>query len=145
MTMRRQTIVILAAALVMVGCAWLSVAEYDPALAHGVAGLQKKVDTFLAGLGECAGTPEGEYDRHASFYAEARQELAGLGQLARVQPGNDLTVRSLDSLAENLDQLEAMHRAGITSADEVALIAGLFDTQFRMLLELENAKKTEEQ
>lgn len=142
--MRRQIVVILAAAAAMFGCAWLSVADYDPALAHGAAGLQKKVDTFLAGLAECMGTPEAEYALHVSFYAEARQELVGLCELARSRPGNDVTVRGLDAIGENLDQLEALHRRGFVSPDEVSVIAGIFDTQFRMLLELENAKKPED-
>ena len=142
--MKRNRIVILAVALAMFGCAWLSIGDYDPALDGGAAALKEKVATFLESLRECAGTPEGEYARHTGFYAEARADLAELRALAEVHAGNERTLRSLESIGENLDELEAIHRIGVTSA-EVAIIAQLFDTQFRMLAQLEKAKQRKEE
>lgn len=142
--MKPHRIVLLSAALVLFGCGWLAIASYDPALDSGVADLKVKVATFLNGLRECAGTPEGEYARHTGFYTEARADLANLRAIAEVHAGNERTLRSLESIGENLDELEAIHRSGVSS-EEVAVIAQLFDTQFRMLAELQKAKQRKEE
>jgi hypothetical protein len=137
---KRHRLFILAIALMMFGCAWLSVAEYDPAIEGGAEALHQKVYSFLGDLRECAGTPEGEYERHTEFYTSVRADLAGLRAIAETHTGNERTIRSLDDIGENLDELEALHREGVSSG-EVALIAQLFDTQFRMLAELEKRKE----
>jgi len=69
--------------------------------------------------------------------------VARLRAEAGAQPGNGLTVQSLDLIQKNLEKLEAMHAGGIT-AEEIEIVRTLFDTQFRMLVQLENAKKRKE-
>ena len=46
-------------------------------------------------------------------------------------------------IGDNVDRLEALHAKGI-SPGEIAVVRTLFDTQFRMLVQLENAKKRKE-
>ena len=138
--MKRPRLLVLSIALLMFGCGWLSIAKYDPAIEGGAAVLHGKVSEFLNNLRECAGTPEGEYELHAEFYAVARADLAALRTIAGTHANNERTIRSLEAIGENLDELEAIHREGVSS-EEVALITQLFDTQFRMLAELEKRKE----
>jgi len=141
--MKRQTSIPLALVLLMLGCACFSIADFDPAVATGSEALKEQFHVFLAGLAECAGTSDAAYENHTQFYESAAKELDLLQAQARRQPNNELTLRSLEAIRDNLDELEALHRIGISRA-EVEIIAQLFDTQFRMLHDLEQAKARKE-
>jgi hypothetical protein len=141
--MRHKTAGFLTLVLMVFGCACFSMAGFDPEIVTGTEALQQKFDVFLSALAECAGTPEAEYARHAAFYAEAWTALDRLQAEARLQPGNELTLRALEDIRDNLADLEAFHRDGI-SRGELEVLSTLFDIQFRMLVELENAKPRKE-
>ena len=120
-----------------------TLADFDPEVVSGTEALHEKFTRFLSSLGECAGTPEGEFSRHDAFYTEAWQDLERLEAAATRRANNELTLESIEAIRDNLAELEALHRAGI-SRGEVDVITKLFDTQFRMLVELENAKPRKE-
>lgn len=141
--MNRRTCAALTIALLIFGCACFSIADFDPEVASGAEALHGKFARFLSTLGECAGTPEAEYARHTAFYAEAWQDLERLEAAAGRRAHNELTLDSIDAIRDNLAELEGLHRLGV-SRGEVDVIAKLFDTQFRMLVELENAKARKE-
>jgi hypothetical protein len=138
--MKRKTVIALVAALAMFACAWLSLAGHDPALDSDASKLHRKLAVFLDELRQTAGTPEGAYDRATELYAAVRMDLGGLRVAAQGQPGNERTLRIIESIDHNLDELEAVHHDGV-SAEEVAIIAQLFDAQFRMLEQLEFMKR----
>jgi hypothetical protein len=140
---KRLKAIVLAAVTSIVGCSGYFIAQYDPAVDSGATELQEKVDRFLSELEGSSGTPEGEYEQHTKFYGEVRGDIQTLRDAASKQRGNELTLRSLDLIANNVDRLEAMHSDGISS-EEVAIVRTLFDTQFRMLVQLETAKKRKE-
>ena len=140
---KRMKAILLALGASIAGCSGYFIAEYNPTVDQGAAALQQKVDHYLTGLERTAGTPEGAYERHAPFYDELREDVAGLRAEASSRRGNGLTLQSLDLIQNNLDKLESMHVDGI-SPGEIAIVRTLFDTQFRMLVQLENAKKRKE-
>jgi hypothetical protein len=140
---KRMKAILLAAIASIVSCSGYFIATYNPAVDSGATQLQQKVDGFLTDLHETAGTPDGEYERQLKFYGQVRADIQALREVASQQRGNDLTVQSLDLIDGNVDKLEALHADGI-SAQEIDIVRTLFDTQFRMLLQLENAKKRKE-
>jgi hypothetical protein len=141
--MRHKTSAALTILLMVFGCACFSIAGFNQQIVTGTEALQQQFETFLSGLAECAGTPEAEYARHSAFYAEARGALDRLQAEAELQQGNELTLRSLEDIRDNLAELEELHRSGLSRA-ELEVISTLFDTQFRMLVELENVKPRKE-
>jgi len=140
---KRAKAILIAAVASLVSCSGYFIAQYNPAVDTGATELQQKVDRFLIDLEQTTGTPAGDYQQHAAFYVESRSDLQALRALASQQRGNDLTVQSLDLIGNNLDKLEAMHAQGI-SREEIGVVRTLFDTQFRMLVQLETAKKRKE-
>ena len=137
---KRARAILLTIAALGVSCSSYFIAEYSEAVDGGATKLQQKVDGFLTELQSTAGTAEGDYEGHEEFYAEARSDIDELRTAASLQRGNGITLESLDLIEDNLDKLERMHAQGI-SAKEIAIVRQLFDTQFRMLVQLENAKK----
>lgn len=137
---KRAKALLIAAITSVVSCSGYFIAAYNPQVDSGATQLQQKVDRFLTDLERTAGTPAGEYEQNQAAYGELRGDLEALRELAGSQRGNRLTVQSLDLIGNNLDKLEEMHAGGI-SAKEIEIARTLFDSQFRMLVQLENAKK----
>jgi hypothetical protein len=135
--------IVLAVIASVTSCSAYFIAAYNPALDHGAAQLQQKVDGLLSELESTAGTPEGAYDVYVDRYQELHGDIETLRTVASSQRGNDLTLQSLQLIDANVDKLERMHAEGIT-AKEIGVVRTLLDTQLRMLVQLENGKKPEE-
>ncbi|MGZ5441465.1 MAG: hypothetical protein ACXW5U_07245 [Thermoanaerobaculia bacterium] len=140
--MKRHHKALLIVALLLLGCTVRYIAEYDPIIDGNARHLQAKLDALFEDLSRTAGTPEGEYEHYAARYDAMRVDIAGLQYDAAVQSKNELTNTSLTLLDDNLHLLEAAHREGLGRA-EVPVLRKLFDTQLRMIVQLETAKKRE--
>jgi hypothetical protein len=116
------------------------VAPYDETIASGLAGLQASNDRFFARLEQTAGTVEAEWPSHVAWYDEMRVEIGALRLIASQSAQNDATVDALGLLARSIDELEKAHGAGL-SPGEIPVLRTLFDSQLRMLIQLEAAKK----
>jgi hypothetical protein len=125
----RVTTLLFVVALVLASCAGNSVS--DPLFGTDIAALQQKVDGFLAKLEIVAGTPDGEFARHAPFYTQLRDDIAALRNRAAGLPGNAAALADLDAISENLVQLEALHRQGVSPA-ELPVLRKLFGIQFAL-------------
>ena len=134
--MRKHAKGILVALATLVSCSSYFIAEYNAVVDHGATELQQKVGRFLDDLERGDADPK--------FYAEARGDIQMLRSAASLQRGNELTVQSLDLIQDNLDKLEQIHARGI-SPKEVVIVRTLLDSQFRMLVQLEIAKKRKEE
>jgi hypothetical protein len=140
--MKRHQKALLTVAMLLLGCSVRYLAGYDPVVDSNARHLQVKLDALFEELSRTAGTPEGAYEVYAATYDGLRADISGLQHDAASQPRNQLTQTSLTLLDDNLRQLEAAHREGLSPA-EVPVLRKLFDTQIRMIVELETAKKRE--
>lgn len=142
--MRKQyKAILLTAGALAIGCSSYFIADYNEVIDGGAVALQQKVDAFLTTLERTAGTAAADYEHHTERYAELRSDLGILRDVAKLQRGNELTIDSLQLIEDNLGQLESIHAGGI-SQQEIAVVRKLLDTQFRMFIQLENAKKRKE-
>lgn len=140
--MKRHSKALLVIGMLVLGCTVRYIAEYDPAVEGNVRQLQTKFDALFSDLARTAGTPDGDYAHYAVRYDSLRADIAGLQHDAAFVPRNEITNTSLLLLDDNLHQLEVAHRDGLAPA-EVPVLRSLFDTQLRMIIELETAKKRE--
>ena len=138
---RRRTPLVLGLALLLVGCV-TRLAPYDERLDLGAAALQSKIVRFFDVLQQAKGPEERAFGNHAVFYESARADLDALRIQAGSDPGNEQTRRSIELLAKSLASLEELHRKGLSGA-ELPVLRKLIETQVRMLLQLESAKKRE--
>lgn len=141
MTMRMRVLVLAALLTVTCSCAfWPAAAPYDPLFDAGLVNLQKDVRAFFDEVEQCAGTEQGTHSAFASDYRTFTSRIAGLRGQAVRHARNGSTLQSLDLLRENFDQVEAMHRDGLLP-EEAAVLRSLVDTQLRLLIDLERAKR----
>ena len=140
---RAARLALLVAAIVLAvlaGCA-SRIAPHDGTIAAGLSALQQSHGRFFDQLQLSAGTPDAAWERHSAWYEETRAEIAALRTRAASHGlAQDPTGDALELLEKSVDELEVMHRQGI-SAVEVPMLRILFDSQLRMLAQLEAAKK----
>jgi hypothetical protein len=120
--------------------ALLPAAPYDPAFDAGVVHFQKDVTAFFDEVAACNGTGGGTHSAFSDDYRSFVTRVAGLRGQAVRHARNDGTLRALDFLGESLDKVEAMHREGLIP-EEVDVLRALVDTQLRLLVQLERAKR----
>jgi hypothetical protein len=106
------------------GCAVFSAPAYDPNFDRGATELQEKLNAHFDELQRTVGTPAGAWEPHAPFYESVRADLTNLLYFAGTQRGNDATVRSLELIATNVDEVETAHRKGLSSRE---IPTGMFD------------------
>lgn len=125
---------------VLAGCAG-RIAPHDATIAAGLSALQQSHGRFFDQLQLSAGTADAAWECHRQWYQETRAEIAALRTRAASHGlEQDPTGDALELLEKSVDELEVMHMQGI-SAVEVPTLRILFDSQLRMLAQLEAAKK----
>ena len=142
MTRRGKLATLIAALLlaILAGC-MSRVAPYDPSIADGLAGLQSSTGRFFDQLQQVIGTPDADWVRHAGWYEETRAEIASLRVRASAHgAANDATLDALALLDQSVAELETAHAEGLSAA-EIPVLRTLFDSQLRMLVQLEAAKQ----
>lgn len=138
--MKNHHRVLLACLVVILGCTARFVADYDEAVHSGASSLETRLNAFFDDLQRTAGTPAGTYEQFASRYEQLYADIEQLQAQAATHARNGLTTTSLLLLDDNLQQLELIHREGLTPA-QVPVLRKTFDAQMRMLVQLEVAKK----
>jgi hypothetical protein len=139
---RIHLIAIIAAVVLalLAGCV-SRVAPHDAEIAAGLAELQSSHTRFFDELQRTAGTPDAAWECHTAWYEETRARIAALHtRAASYELKNDPTSHSLELLGKSVDELEAAHAGGL-SGGEISVLRTLFDSQLRMLIELETAKE----
>ena len=133
--------VVLAVVLAVVAGCVSRVAPHDAVIAAGLADLQSSNSRFFDELRRTAGTPDAAWECHIAWYEETLAEIAALRTRAESHGvKNDPTVEALELLQRSVAELEEAHAEGL-SAGEIPVLRTLFDSQLRMLIELEAAKK----
>ena len=132
-------------AFAVTGCATVKlVSDYDEQIDKGTTTLQKNVETFLEKLESSAAKPTDKvaaYADNKQFYADTRIAISGLRLRADATERNSLTVRELDKLRSNIDELENMHKEGITRIEIEKLIRPGLTQQFTAIMTFELAKR----
>jgi len=127
--------------LAFTGCASIRlIADYDEQIDTAVTDFQRKIETFLTHLERNAGKDEAKYQNNTKFYDEAKVDLSAIRVRAAAIPKNDITLKLIDLLLENISNLENLHKLGI-SAEQVSPIRSAINTQCTAILKLEIAKK----
>ena len=131
-------------ALAMTACVTVRLAGgYDEQVDQSATRLQRAMDAHLTTL---ASLPAGDAGRHFApsrqFYLDYGVDLRALETRAGSLPKNELTVKQVQLMEQNVEQLRATHQA----QDDISPAAAeqfrtLFNTGWKAILTLELAKK----
>lgn len=148
---KRSKLVVLVLTLLtlLAGCGPVRlVSPYDQVVDEGVTAFHTHVTAFVGKMEALAGKPEGSYEANKASYPDLNAELSSLKMRATQTPLNDSTVKSLDELIGNVEQLRKLHDSGgdkglFPALAEPALKA--IDVQCESILKLEIAKRRGEE
>ena len=127
--------------LALTGCASIQlISEYDKEIDIAVTAFQKKMTRFLISLERNIGKEKSEYGNNTEFYDEIRVDLSAIRVRAAAIPKNEITIKQINLLIENVSNLERLHKLGITTVD-IPPLRTAFNTSCTAILKLELAKK----
>ncbi len=127
--------------LVMTGCASIKlIADYDEQTDVAVTQFQRKMETFLFALERNMGENEASYGSNAKFYDEVRVDLSAIRVRAAAIPQNDISMQQLSLLADNINNLEKLHKLGL-GVNDIPPVRNAFNVVCTAILKLEIAKK----
>ncbi len=132
---------LLAALLLLSGCAVRWAASYDEVTDREATALLRSTEAHLARLLQEEGQPGAVYDHHKEFYAEAHATIAVLRARAKGMEKNSITVGQLEEMAELYRKMEALHRSGPLGATEIQVVRGQVESGLGAVLAFEMAKK----
>ena len=138
---RALQLIVLATALAGLGCQIKLVADYDEITDRSVTALQREFERFFIDVERNLYMPEADHANYIEFYDEVRAELSVIRVRAAARPKNEITVEQLDLVAQNVDNLEELHKLGFDSPEELEPIRTAFRQSFQAILTLELAKK----
>jgi hypothetical protein len=131
--------------LSIIGCGPVRlVSPYDAILDQGTMDVHAKITTFVLRMEASAGKAEGTYDANQGFYSDIRGSIASLRLRAAATPKNEITVKQLDELIHNVENLQKLHQIG--AANGVSKAAGdpalsAIDTNCNAIVTFEMAKR----
>jgi hypothetical protein len=120
------------------------VSNYDEITDQSATELQKKIESFVHKMEATAGTPAGTYSSNAAVYDDFRTDLSSLEIRARAFDLNSGTIKIIESIRTNVDNLENLHKTGGARGlrKEIAEPAlSALNIQFTALIKAELAKK----
>jgi hypothetical protein len=142
--MTQKILAVLLAVLLLSSCSLRLVSEYDEVTDQGVSDLYRKTGVFLASLKKDVAMSDsllfpGEVAER--FYLDSGVAIGLLQTRAGNIEKNAETIEMLDVLEDALKDLEKVHRMGLSSVTEVQILQDTFDSCFRSILRLEQAKR----
>jgi len=127
--------------LALTRCAGIQlISEYDKEIDIAVTAFQKKITKFLISLEKNIGKEKPEYRNNTEFYDEIKIDLSAIKVRAAAIPKNEITIKQINLLIENVSNLEKLHKLGITPVD-IPPLKTAFNTSCTAILKLELAKK----
>ena len=125
----------------LVSCQIQLIADYDETIDKAVTALHRKTATFLIQAQQNIGSPEWEYQNKRDFYNGVKVDISAIQVRAMALPKNEITIKQLNLLSENIKTLESLHMAGKFSEPVIENLRGSFNAGFTAILKLEMAKK----
>lgn len=138
---RRRFLFGFLALLILAGCTVQYVSRYDEATERSITSIQKQVETLLQDMGRSLGTPEAAYENYADAYKQLHIDAAMLNVRAQSIAYNRITIEQSRELIGWLNNLETLHKSGISSADILAVSRQQAEQIFVAMLKFELAKK----
>lgn len=125
----------------LVNCQIKLIANYDEKTDKAVTALHRKTETFLIQAKQNLGLPDWEYKNKREFNSDVRVDISSIQVRAMALPKNEITIKQLNLLSENIKILESLHMAGNLSEPVIENLRGSFNASFTAILRLEMAKK----
>lgn len=138
-------IVVLVISLGLAGCSVQFVGRYDEQTVQSVTDLLRKIEGRLIKLERVLESPDaaeqGKYSNYVDFYDEIKTDLSLIRARAQAIPKNELTVKQIDLLADEINKFEDAHQRGILNPAVVRIARKNISQTIEAIMAAEFAKK----
>ncbi len=117
------------------------ISEYDDITDKKVTELQEKSSEHFAKLERTIGTDESNYQHYVSFYDKAKADISTLKIRANAIEKNDIVIKQLVFVEDNMMILEELHKIGFKQSSEITPIKNAFNSAFTAIIKLQMALK----
>ncbi len=124
-------------------CTVQFVSLYDEQTEQQITALQRKTETLIEDLARHAGKPEGAHEHFTERYADIKVDAAVLHTRAQALPLNENTSQQAGELVGWLENLEALHKQGISHPSVLIPVRSQAQSIYVGMLKSEIAKKRE--
>jgi hypothetical protein len=112
------------------------ISDYDEITDKKVNELQEKVVNHFVKLERVIGTDEAKYQNYIDFYDGVKVDLSILEIRARAIDKNDIIIKQLSLLKQNMMDLEQLHKIGFKSVSEIIPMENAFNSAFSAIIKL---------
>ena len=117
------------------------ISEYDDITDKKVTELQDKFAKHFVTLERIIGTKEAAYENFIPFYDDVKSEMRTLTIRANAIDKNDIVIKQLKFLDQNIADLESLHKLGFSKTSEIIPIRNAFESAFTSIIKLQMALK----
>ncbi len=125
---------------VAAGCSVKLISDYDPGTDQAVTELHRDVESLLTSLEDAVGSEKASPERYGERYEKILANVRSLRVRAGSRPKNELQVRQLAAVEEQVGLLRRAHGEGL-AAEDIELFRRGFEQSFQAILKLELAKQ----
>lgn len=117
------------------------ISAYDEITDKNISALQEKVSGFFVEIKEVIGTEQAQYKHYNSFYRDVKTALEGLQIRANAIDKNELVQQQLVLLAQQLADLETLHKKGFNNTAVLQSAQEACNRSFTAIIRLQLALK----
>lgn len=117
------------------------ISEYDEITDKTVTQLQKNVSNYFVKLERTLGTEAAKYNNFISFFDDAKVDLSTLEIRAAAIDKNRIVQTQITELKKMLNNLEALHKIGFSSYEQLKPLKQPFNSAFTAIVKLQLALK----
>lgn len=137
----RVSLILLVVVALMQACAVRLIAPYDEITDQKITEIQGQTARFFVELDRKIGTPAADYSNNIAFYNDMYVALSTLDVRARAIEKNNIVVQQIELLYGMTNDLEALHKLGFNSTEEIIPIKNAFNSAFTAMVKMQMGLK----
>ncbi len=147
-TIKQKCLLALFIPLFLLSCKVMLVGAYDEVTDRGIQNVQNEISTIIIRLERNIDNNTLLNNDHKNFN-ELYETIAGELETLRIRcnslPKYDIILGQLAALTANVNDLEKLHKTGITNKQMLGIIKSNFEMQFSSMIKLQNGFKRKKQ
>lgn len=140
--LRLRTSISIITLLLFVSCSSIRlISEYDSITDQKVTELQQDFAQYFVKMERIIGTDAARYENYLPFYDNMKVNISTLRIRANAFDKNEIVIKSINLIDENISNLESLHKLGFKNISEIIPIKNAFESSFTAIIKFQLALK----
>lgn len=130
------------ALLLFISCTSIRlISDYDSITDQKVTELQQDFAHYFVKMERIIGTDAARYENYVPFYDQMKANVSTLRIRAYAFDKNEIVIKSINLIDENISNLESLHKLGFKKVSEIIPIKNAFESSFTAIIKFQLALK----